>query len=67
MLFYGKGTRCKITSFFDSARVKLPKNITGISVIDSDRQNPLTFNFPSRNSLAKLKRVNEILGCTGTL
>jgi len=35
---YGvRGCTCKMTSFLDSTHVNLPKNITGISVIDCDR------------------------------
>jgi len=51
---YGvRGCTCKMTSFLDSTHVYLPKNITGISVIDCDRYNLLAFNFQPRNSLAQ--------------
>ena len=51
---YGvRGCTCKITSFLDSTHVNLPKNITGISVIDCDRYNLLVFNFQLRNYFAK--------------
>ena len=40
---------CKMTSFY----VNLPKDITGISVIDCDRYNLLVFNIQPRNVFAK--------------
>jgi len=52
---YGvRGCTCKMTSFLDSTHVNLPKNITGISVIDCDRYNLLVIKFQPKKFFCKI-------------